>query len=79
MLKANQKLASTLQYEGQARQATKKTGRRLDAPHPIQLDLILPTPDAHRRNLAPARFCLTLLRLADHARNHCDNRQETFL
>jgi hypothetical protein len=78
-LNASQKLASTLQYEGQARQAIKKTGRRFDATHPIQLRLILPTPDAHRRSLAPARFCLTPLPFADHARNNCDNREETFL
>src|SRR6266702_745732 len=37
----------------------KNTGRRLDATHPIQFYLILPTPDAYRRSQAPARFCLT--------------------
>ena len=62
-----------------ARQAIKKTRRRFNATNPIQPHLILPTPDAHRRSLAPARFCLTPLPFADHARNNCDNREETFL
>jgi hypothetical protein len=37
----------------------KKTRRRLSATHSSQLHLILPTPDAHCRGQAPARFCLT--------------------
>jgi hypothetical protein len=67
MLNACQKLASTLQYRWQAKQAAKKTGRRFDATRSTQIRLILPTPDAHRRTLAPARFCLTPLLFADHA------------